>query len=313
MTMPSHLRFGTRGSKLALRQTALATEAFRAAHPSISVEIVRIKTQGDTRQNRPLSEVGGSGFFTKELEQALLSNTIDVAVHSLKDLPAQLARGLCLSAVLKRENPLDVLVSEKKTRLLDLPAGAKIGTSSLRRTALLHIVRPDIIVVPVRGNIETRIRTMRTQGIDALILAYAGLARLGIDHLIAEIIPPHLMLPAPGQGAIALEARATDTTTLSWLKKINHARTFSEISAERAFLESLDAGCQVPLGCLAQRQGDKLFVQGCIATPDGSRICTATVSGMAYNAALLGSELAARLRTQGCAEILAAWRGKTGR
>lgn len=299
------LRLGTRGSNLALRQAGFVAEALQTAFPDVTLQTTVIKTRGDLRLDADAPGIGDKGLFTGELERELLSGSLDVAVHSLKDLPTRLAQGLCIGAVLKRENPLDVLVSNRELTFSGLPSGATIGTASLRRTAQIKARRPDIAVVPLRGNVDTRVKKMREQGLDAIVLAYAGVMRLGLEHMITEILPPHIMLPAPGQGAIAVEARERDGNVLGLLQKINDRQTCLETRAERAFLHRLHGGCQVPVGCLAQMQTEQLSLRGCIASPDGATIYTANIDGNAEDAEMLGSALADRLLAEGASNILA--------
>lgn len=229
------LKLGTRGSKLALWQAQAVTERLKEYHPDLQIEVVIIKTAGDKILDVALSRIGDKGLFTKELEKALLDGTIDLAVHSLKDLPSQLGEGLKLAAVMPRENPGDVLISRSGLHLSDLPAGSVIGTSSLRRTAQLKAVRPDLQVIDIRGNVETRIKKMQEQQLDGIILAYAGVKRLGLEHWITQVLPYDIMLPATGQGTIAIETRDHDEKMDSILETVNDRKTFAEIQAERAF------------------------------------------------------------------------------
>lgn len=303
MNAISRLRLGTRGSNLALRQAAAVVDALNRACPELFVQKVIIKTRGDMQPDRLPVAPDDRGLFTKELERELSHGTIDIAVHSLKDLPSTLAPGLCIGAVLERSHPLDVLVSESVKSLAELPQGARIGTSSIRRAAHLRALRPDVEVVSIRGNIETRVRKMHELGLDALVLGHAGIVRLGLEHLVAQVIPPHLMLPAPGQGAIAAQARTHDRQILELLEKINDLRTFHETLAERSFLRRLGAGCHAPIGCLAQLQGEMLWIRGCIASFDGSRMCAAECTGTPQEAEQLGKELAEQLLSQGGEEI----------
>jgi len=299
------LKLGTRGSNLALRQAGFVADALQRTFPDLTLQTTIIKTRGDLRLDAAAPGIGDRGLFTGELEKELLNGSVDVAVHSLKDLPTCLEPGLCIGAVLKRENPLDVFVSESGFSFSGLPRGARIGTASLRRTAQIKALRPDITVVPLHGNVETRIKKMREQGLDAVVLAYAGVMRLGLEHMITEIIPPHIMLPAPGQGAIAVEAREHDGNALALLQKINDRQTSLETRAERAFLHRLHGGCQVPVGCLAQMQMERLSLQGCICSLDGTTLCTASIDGNAEDADALGTTLAERLLADGAASILA--------
>jgi hydroxymethylbilane synthase len=256
------LRLGTRGSKLAQWQAQAVAERLKACHPGLQVEIVIIKTVGDKILDVALSRIGDKGLFTKELEKALLEGDIDIAVHSLKDLPSQLGEGLRLSAVLHREHPGDVLISRRGVKYHEIPAGGVLGTSSLRRTAQIKALRPDLQVVDIRGNVETRIKKMEEQNLDGIILAYAGVKRLGLEHLITEQLSFDTMLPATGQGAIAIETRDPDPQIDNLLAPINHMETFIEIQAERAFLGKMEGGCQVPIGSLAKYKGSVIELKG---------------------------------------------------
>ena len=298
------IRLGTRGSKLALRQAELAAAALHAAAPGIAVELCIIKTTGDKILDTPLSAIGDKGLFTKEIEQALLDNSIDMAVHSCKDLPSELAPGLVIGAVLPRENPCDVLLSSAGYTFETLPQAARIGTSSLRRTAQLKALRPDLVVLPLRGNVETRIRKMHDEGLDAIVLACAGIARLGLMDKAAQMLSADLMLPSPGQGAIAIEARSGDTEISELLAKINDAKTGCEVRAERAFLLRLHGGCQVPVGCLAQADRDAVSITGMIASLDGQQMFRDTIAGGALDAETLGIQLAERLLAAGADKVL---------
>ena len=298
------IRLGTRGSKLALRQAELAADALQAAVAGIAVDLCIIKTTGDTILDSPLAAIGDKGLFTKEIEQALLDNSIDMAVHSCKDLPSELAPGLVIGAVLPRENPCDVLLSSAGHTFENLPQSARIGTSSLRRTAQLKSLRPDLVVLPLRGNVETRIRKMQTEGLDAIVLACAGIARLGLMEKVTQLLSADLMLPSPGQGAIAIEARADNTEILELLAKTNDAKTSCEVRAERAFLLRLHGGCQVPVGCLARADVDAVSITGMIASLDGRQMFRDTIEGSARDAEMLGVQLAGQLLAAGGSIIL---------
>ncbi|HBQ85106.1 MAG TPA: hydroxymethylbilane synthase, partial [Syntrophomonas sp.] len=242
-----HIKLGTRGSRLALWQAQYTVDCLKRACPDTSIETVIIKTKGDKILDVPLSRIGDKGLFTSEIETELLDGKIDMAVHSLKDLPSQLAPGVCLAAVLKREDPRDVLLSVKGYRLAGLPPQAILGTSSLRRIAQLKSVRPDVRIVELRGNVETRIRKMQEQNLDGIILAYAGVKRLGFESYVTDFISPDIILPAVGQGVIAIEAREDDLATRHCLDIVNDMSSYMQISAERAFLKELQGGCQVPI------------------------------------------------------------------
>ena len=304
------LRLGTRGSNLALHQAATVADTLRRVYPKLSVQTVVIKTRGDVQPKRLPRHLEDRGLFTKELERELSAGAIDVAVHSLKDLPTTLPPDLCIAAVLERHYPLDVLVSQTVGSLTELPEGARIGTSSIRRAALLRALRPDVEIVPIRGNIETRIRKMHKLGLDALVLGHAGMVRLGLEHLVTQVIPPYLVLPAPGQGAIALQARSTNRQVLELLEPINDLRTFRETSAERSFLRKLGAGCHAPVGCLAKADGKKLWIHGCLISPDGAKIVSFDMSGRADKPEALGTALAEKLLAEGGAALLADFAGQ---
>lgn len=315
------LRLGTRGSKLALWQAEHVARELSARVPGLEIEIVTIKTKGDKILDVPLAKIGDKGLFTREIENELLANRIDLAVHSLKDLPSVLGKGLALGAVLKREIPQDVLISREGYTLQTLPAGAVIGTSSLRRIAQLKVLRPDLELVNMRGNVETRIRKMNEEQLDGIILAFAGVKRLGFEDCISQIIPVDQILPAVGQGAVAVEIREHDDPTRRLLELINDPECRLEISAERAFLAELEGGCQVPVACLARVIDGKVMIEGLVASLDGSQVyrgssaldltspdermqpCTAW-QGAADQAAEAGQRLAGRLLEAGAGQIL---------
>ncbi|MDD3852356.1 MAG: hydroxymethylbilane synthase [Syntrophomonadaceae bacterium] len=268
----TRIRLGTRGSKLARWQTEHVADRIKTFFPRLDIEIVVIKTTGDIILDVALSRIGDKGLFTKELETALLNNEIDAAIHSAKDLPSELPETLMIGAVLPRENPHDVLLSHKKHSLADLPPGALIGTSSLRRIAQMKAYRPDLVMVDIRGNVETRIRKMQEQNLDAIILAYAGVQRLGLTEHLTEYLPFDVMLPAVGQGIIAVESRREDSDTTDILQQINDPLTSVIIQAERSFLRRLEGGCQVPIACLAEEQEGQVYLNGLVASLDGSTV-----------------------------------------
>lgn len=300
-----HIKLGTRGSRLALWQAQYTASCLQQACPSASIETIIIKTKGDKILDVALSRIGDKGLFTSEIEAELLDGKIDLAVHSLKDLPSQLAQGLCLAAVLKREDPRDVLLSTRGYRLIDLPTGAVLGTSSLRRIAQLKSFRPDICTVDLRGNVETRIRKMHEQNLDGIILAYAGVKRLGFEEYITDFIDPDIILPAVGQGVIAVEAREDDLPTRQVLDHINDMESYFQISAERAFLKELQGGCQVPIAALAKIEGEDITLEGLVSSLDGKRIIKSQEKGLLDGAAKVGRVLAQRLLNQGADAILA--------
>jgi hydroxymethylbilane synthase len=298
------LRIGTRGSRLALWQANYVASLLRPLAGERSVELVEIQTAGDQVRDVPLSAFGGQGAFTKEIQRAVLANAVDVAVHSLKDLPTQSVTGLVLAAVPPRGPTGDVFVSRRHRRFDDLPSGASVATSSLRRRAQALHRRPDLRMEHVRGNIETRLRKLDEQDLDALILAQAGLERLGLENAIAEVLDPSWMLPAVGQGALGLECRTDDRETRVIVEGVNHAPTYGAVLAERAFLRALHGGCQVPIGAAAGMDGAVLALRGAVLSPDGSRRIDGSRQGPRSNAEELGRALAIDLLERGAAELL---------
>lgn len=307
--MKSSLTIGSRGSKLALWQAEWVRSRLEAAGAEARVEV--IKTEGDVRTDVPLAVIGGKGVFTKELELALLEGRIDVAVHSLKDLPTVVPEGLTIAAVAEREDPRDALVLRadklhEGAAVRSLPAGACVGTSSQRRLAQLKHARPDLVVKDLRGNVDTRLRKLDGGWYDAVILAAAGLRRLGFEGRIGAYIPTGEMLPAVGQGALGVETRAGDEATIRLVRRLDHGPTRAACEAERAFLRSLGGGCQVPIAGHAVVRGDGLRLEGLVAAPAGEKIIRDAVEGDARNAESIGLELAERLRARGADTLLAA-------
>lgn len=301
---------GTRGSQLALWQTQWVVARLQERHPGVTFELVKIKTSGDKILNSPLSAIGDRGLFVKEIELALQKGEVDLAVHSMKDVPTVLAPGLILGAVLERADPRDVLVSRRYRSLAELPEGAAVGTSSLRRVAQLSRHRPDLRFVPLRGNLDTRLRKLETQELAAIVLAAAGLERLGWQEAIAEYLPPEVCLPAVGQGAIGIEIRAGDELMARLVDCVDHPPTRAAVTAERAFLARLEGGCQIPIGALARAEGDVLHLAGVIASLDGSCLVRGEAAGSPAEAVAIGQRLADELRRQGGEEILAQFRAK---
>jgi hydroxymethylbilane synthase len=301
MTVPL-LRLGTRGSKLALTQTGLVRDALAKAVPALAapdaIEIVAIKTTGDIIQDRPLSEAGGKGLFVKEIEEALLQHRIDAAVHSMKDMPTAQPAGLAISAFLPREDARDVLIAGKVTRIADLPRGAVVGTSALRRKALLLHMRPDLEIVTLRGNVETRLAKREAGTVAATLLALAGLKRLGMAH-VGTPVPEDDILPAVGQGAVCIECRQDDARTRGWLAAIDHAVTATCVSAEHAMLAVLDGSCRTPIAGHAVLTGDALYLRGLIARPDGSEVIATERHGRAGDAAAMGRDAGLELKRRG--------------
>jgi hydroxymethylbilane synthase len=298
------LRIGTRASKLALAQSRWVRGEIIARHPNVRVDLIEIKTTGDKIQDAPLSRIGGKGLFVKEIEDALLRGDVDLAVHSVKDVPARLPDGLMLSAFPEREDPRDALISRNDLPLDDLPKGARVGTSSLRRGAQLLRRRPDLTLVPLRGNVDTRLSKLNSADLEAIVLAAAGLKRLGLEGRISQIIPADCLLPAIGQGALGLEVRRNDGTILEVLDFMDHEPTRIAVRAERAFLAELEGGCQVPIAGLARTAGDRVLIEGLVSEPDGSHWVSDTLSGSGRRADDIGRELARKLLDAGAARIL---------
>jgi hydroxymethylbilane synthase len=297
------LCIGTRGSALALAQANWLKGKIKLQWPDAVVSLRIIKTSGDRFVEASLQAIGGKGVFTKEIEEALLSREIDVAVHSMKDLPTELAPGLAVIAVPEREDPRDVLVARSGARLNDLPAGARIGTGSLRRKAQLLHHRADLSVAPIRGNIDTRLNKLDAGETDALVMAAAGLKRIGREDRISEFIPAEICVGAAAQGALAIEARDNDPLR-EQCEFLNDMPTYFEAQAERGLLKRLGGGCHVPVGALAQVNGELMEILGVVADPGGHDIFRAELVGMAVKAEELGKELADRLLSQGAGKIL---------
>lgn len=305
--MKNLLVIGSRGSKLALWQAKWIKSLISRFHPELTAEIEIIKTTGDVRQD-PLSVIGGKGVFTRELEEALLDGRIDLAVHSLKDLPTILPDRLTIAAICERENARDAVVLREEQNLgsvHNLAPGAVVGTSSQRRLAQLKYRRPDIVVKDVRGNVDTRLRKLEEGEYDALVLAAAGLGRLGLNSRISALIATDEMLPAVGQGALAVEARADDHSTLALVGSLNHAPTQLACSSERAFLRALGGGCQLPIAGYAVVSGNDLALEGLVADPAGHEVVRGKLTGQTAEAEDLGARLAHRLLKQGGERLLA--------
>lgn len=300
------LRIGTRGSPLALWQARHVADLLRVVVPDRPIEFVEIETVGDQVRNVPLVQLGGDGAFTKAIQQALLENRVDVAVHSLKDLPTFAVEGLTLAAVPKRGPTGDALVSKKHRSFADLPQGAVVATSSLRRKAQLLHRRPDLNLIDIRGNVETRLRKLIEQDLDATILAQAGLVRLGRAEQITEVLDPSWMFPAVGQGALGLECRSADASTLAILEHLNDMPTRWAVLAERAMLRGLGGGCQVPIGATTCIEKDLLTLRGVVLPPDGSQRIEAKMVGAMGRAEWLGQAVADELRSQGAESLLRA-------
>ncbi len=330
---PRTLTIGTRGSPLALWQANHVAERLRAAFPDLTVRLEAIKTTGDRLLDVPLAKVGGKALFVKEIEEALLDQRVDLAVHSMKDVPTELPHGLTIGAVTEREDPHDVLISRTGARFNDLPSGAQVGTSSLRRQAQLLHHRPDLHIIPLRGNLDTRIRKLGTEGLDAIVVAAAGVKRLGLMDRIAEFLSPEMCLPAIGQGALGIEIREPTTqaarftraedqrrsvkppgstrggaespepSMLRIISALDHADTHVAVMAERAFLRRLGGGCQVPFAANARILNDRVILRGLIATPDGKQVVTGELQGTRTEGEAVGTALAEDLLSRGAADI----------
>jgi hydroxymethylbilane synthase len=308
------LVIGTRGSRLALWQAEHVAERLRYAFPDLTVHLETIKTTGDRILDVPLAQVGGKALFVKEIEEALLEGRVDLAVHSMKDVPTDLPRGLRITAVTEREDPGDVLISRTGARLSALPAGARLGTSSLRRQAQLLHHRPDLTIVGLRGNLDTRIRKLDSEGLDAIVVAAAGVKRLGLVDRITEFLPREIILPAIGQGALGIEIRVpsgwgdpgTPWVATEKVAILDHSDTHVAVLAERAFLRRLGGGCQVPFAAHGQIAGERIRLRGLVATPDGRQLVTGERHGARDEAEAVGSALAEQLLAGGAAEILQA-------
>ena len=301
----STIRIGTRGSKLALWQAEWVRRELESRWPDITVEIVKIKTTGDKILDSPLAKIGGKGLFVKEIEDALLSKRVDLAVHSMKDVPTVLPEGLHLRAITRREDPRDVLVSKDGLRLDELAQGAHIGTSSLRRQCQLWHIREDFKISTLRGNLDTRLRKLKEGQYDAIILAGAGMRRLGFEQHITEYLPEDRMLPAIGQGALGIETRCDDSFIDELVSFLDHRETSIGVRAERAFLERLEGGCQVPIAAHAVVEEETVRLTGLVGSVDGKTIYRDSIAGDATDAERLGVELAERLLSMGADRILA--------
>ena len=302
--MPSIVKIGTRGSQLALWQANWVKSELMTRHPQLEVELVIIKTKGDKILDVPLAKVGGKGLFVKEIENALLTNQVDIAVHSMKDMPAEIPAGLTVGAIPEREAPWDALVSRKGEMLAELPEGSLVGTSSLRRAAQLKNAHPSLQIEPLRGNLDTRLRKLQEQKLAAIVLAAAGLKRLGLKQHITEIMPLDVMVPAVGQGALCIETRADDPLIGPLVNEMDHGPTHTAVLAERAFLNRLEGGCQVPIAGYARFVADQVNLVGLVAEIDGSQIIRDEISGPPHEATSLGFRLAEQLLDAGAEELL---------
>ncbi|MER8921936.1 hydroxymethylbilane synthase [Mesorhizobium sp. M0802] len=303
------LKIGTRGSPLALAQAHETQARLMEAHgmPAEAFEVVVISTSGDRIQDRPLSEAGGKGLFTKEIEEALLAGTIDIAVHSSKDMPTVLPDGLELSAFLPREDARDAFIGKAVKRIVDLPQGAKVGSSSLRRQALIRRMRPDLDVVMFRGNVQTRLRKLEEGVAEGTILAYAGLKRLALGHVVTDLMPLDAFPPAPGQGAIGIEARIGDSEVEKMLVAIHDVPTGQALACERAFLAALDGSCRTPIAGYATISGGRLVFAGLIISPDGTQSHEVKAEGLALDAADIGTDAARMVRVKAGETFFDGW------
>lgn len=303
------LKIGTRGSPLALAQAHETQARLMEAHgmPAEAFEVVVISTSGDRIQDRPLSEAGGKGLFTKEIEEALLAGAIDIAVHSSKDMPTVLPDGLELSAFLPREDARDAFIGKAVKRIVDLPQGAKVGSSSLRRQALIRRMRPDLDVVMFRGNVQTRLRKLEEGVAEGTILAYAGLKRLGLGHVVTDLMPLDAFPPAPGQGAIGIETRIGDSEVEKMLVAIDDVPTGQALACERAFLAALDGSCRTPIAGYATISGGRLVFAGLIISPDGTQSHEVKAEGLALDAADIGTDAARMVRVKAGETFFDGW------
>jgi len=302
--MSRPIRIATRKSPLALWQAEEVARQLRQHHPEIQIELVKISTKGDKFLDAPLAKVGGKGLFVKELEQGMLSGEADIAVHSMKDVPMEFPPGLHLPVIMEREDPRDAFVSNDYASLDDLPADARIGTSSLRRQLQVRAAMPKASLLDLRGNVNSRLQKLDNGDFDAIILASAGLLRLGFDARIRSHIAPEQSLPAIGQGAVGIECRQDDEHIMQLLAPLDHPDTHTRLKAERALNHRLNGGCQVPIAGFALLEGDDIYLRGLVGRPDGSEVVRDEIRGPASEAERLGTELAERLLSQGAETIL---------
>ncbi|HEY8539870.1 MAG TPA: hydroxymethylbilane synthase [Steroidobacteraceae bacterium] len=305
------LRIATRQSRLALWQAEHVADRLRALHPQLEVVLVPMTTQGDRVLDRALAEVGGKGLFVKELELALTEDRADIAVHSMKDVPTEMPDGMEIVAVLERADAHDAFVSTRYRTFDQLPHGARVGTSSLRRQCQLKAARPDLNMFPLRGNVETRLRKLDEGQYDAIVLACAGLMRLGLEQRITERIPFSRSLPAVGQAIVGIECRSTDERSIALVRGLNDAQAWTCCTAERAFALRLQGSCQSPIAGFAELQGDTLTLQGVVGSPDGLRVYRDRIEGPADQAHALGTQLAERILAAGADALLAEQRAKS--
>ena len=298
------ITIGTRGSQLALWQANWVKQAINSHHADLTIELAIIKTKGDKILDVPLAKVGGKGLFVKEIEEALLDGRIDLAVHSMKDMPADIPGGLCIGAIPEREEPRDVLITRNRLPLDELRRGARVGTSSLRRSAQLLRARPDITIVPLRGNLDTRLKKLESESMDAIVLAAAGVRRLGLADRITQIIDGSVMLPAVGQGALCIEVRENDSRIAPLVAVLDHLTTRQVVMGERAFLNRLEGGCQVPIAGHGYIDEKGYSLTGLVCDVDGSHQIKQSQTGPETRSEQIGIELAEALLAMGAGEIL---------
>ncbi|MGV6817108.1 MAG: hydroxymethylbilane synthase [Thiotrichales bacterium] len=298
------LKIATRKSPLALWQAEFVRSQLLAANPELEVELVKMTTQGDKILDTPLAKIGGKGLFVKELEQGMMAGDADIAVHSMKDVPMDLPEGFALPVICERESPYDAFVSNRYSHIDELPQGARVGTSSLRRSSQILNYRRDLEILSLRGNVQTRLGKLDDGEFDAIILASAGLIRLEMESRIRYQIPPEIMLPAVGQGAVGIECRADDEQTRELISSLNHSETSQRVRAERAFNHRLEGGCQVPIGAFALLEENDIWIRGLVASLDGSEIISGERRGPIAQGEALGIELAEELLEQGADQIL---------
>ncbi len=302
--MKKKIRIGTRGSKLALWQANFIKSEIRHLFPDLDVELNIIKTTGDRITDRPLAMIGGKGLFVKEIETALLNNDIDLAVHSMKDMPGELPEGLVIGAIPKRENPFDVLISKDNSLLADYAKGAKIGTSSLRRASQIKHIRPDVTIESIRGNLDTRIKKLKTGEYDAIVLAAAGLIRLDQKNEITQYLDETIMLPAVGQGALCIETRENDDNIASIMKKLDHPDTRICVTGERAFLKQIEGSCHIPVACFGKIIDNEVMLTAVVASVDGKRMIKEQIISPMDKVEIHGRALADQVLEKGGKKIL---------
>jgi len=300
----STLRIATRKSQLALWQAEYVSKMLKHHHPELEIELIKLTTQGDKILDTPLAKVGGKGLFVKELEVGMLEGEADIAVHSMKDVPVDLPSGLHLAVICPREDPRDAFVSNQYETFYNLPQGARVGTSSLRRQCQLKAARPDLEILDLRGNVNTRLAKLDAGDYDAIILAAAGLMRLGMEERIRERLSPEISLPAIGQGAVGIECRSDDARINNLIQPLNDRETALRVAAERAMNAGLNGGCQVPIAGFAELSHDALLLRGLVGEPDGSNIIRAEIAGPTENAQEMGQVLAEDLLARGAGKIL---------